>query len=160
MSLEEYVMDTDRFNKWLTLAANVGVFIGLILVAYEVDQSGTNLELTASSDTADGFVQAMEVLAQNEELARLIFRAESSYSDLDDFDKWRVSKYLDGFTTMASQDYLVTLRTDRDIGSMEEDWRENMRLQMYREYWARKQGRFRPEFQEFINGILEEPNDR
>jgi len=153
-------MKSDAINKWLTLAANVGVIVGLILVAYEVDQSGTSLELTASSDTADGFVQAMEVLAENEELARLIFKAEQSYDELDDFDKWRVSKYLDGFTTMASQDYLVTLRMNRDVSSMKEDWRENMRLEMYQDYWEKSEGRFRPEFRNFINDILAEINDR
>ena len=153
-------MKSDDINRWLTLAANVGVIVGLILVAYEVDQSGTNLELTASSDTADGFVQAMEVLAQNEELARLIFKAEHSYTELDDLEKWRVSKYLDGFTTMASQDYLVTLRMNRDVSSLKADWRKNMKLQMYQDYWAQSEGRFRPEFRDFINGILAELSDR
>ena len=102
----------------------------------------------------------MEVLAENEELARLIFKAEHSYADLDDFEKWRVSKYLDGFMTMASQDYLVTLRMNRDVNSLKADWRENTRLQMYQGYLARREGRFRPEFRDFINGILTEVNDR
>ena len=85
-------MNSDGWNKWLTLGANLGVFVGLILVAYEINQSGTHLELAASSDGVDNFTQAMEVLAQDEELSKLIFRAERSYDELDDFEKWRVSK--------------------------------------------------------------------
>lgn len=38
-------MKSDSLNKWLTLGANLGVFAGLVLVAYEINQSGTQLEL-------------------------------------------------------------------------------------------------------------------
>jgi hypothetical protein len=140
----------------LTLVANVGVIVGLILVAYEINQSGTSLELSASSDGVDNFTQAMEALVQNEELARLIYKAENSYEDLDDFDKWRVSKYLDGFLGMSEQDYRVYLAMNEGEEELAflDDWRENMRLPMYREYWAESRGRFNSEFRLFIDEIL------
>jgi hypothetical protein len=37
-------MNTDSTNKWLSLAANVGVLIGLFLVAYEVRQTNAALD--------------------------------------------------------------------------------------------------------------------
>ena len=141
-------MKPDSLNKWLTLGANLGVFAGLILVAYEINQSGAQLELDASADGTDNFTQAMETLVQDKELSSLIYRAEQSFEDLDDFEKWRVSKYPDGYMTMSQQDWLVY----REIGgtgsnkAFADDWRENMRLQMYREYWLRSKGRFDPEF--------------
>ena len=149
-------MDKDRLNRWLTLGANVGVIVGLILVAFEINQSGTSLELAASSDGVDNFTQAMEVLVQNEELARLIYKAETSYQDLDDFDRWRVWKYLDGFMSMSQQDYRVYLAMN-DKGeelAFLDDWRENMKLPMYREYWSNSKGRFSYEFRQFIENIL------
>ncbi len=48
-------MNSDDWNRWLTLGANLGVFVGLILVAYEINQSGTQLELAASGDGTDNF---------------------------------------------------------------------------------------------------------
>jgi len=149
-------MKAGTWNQWLTLGANFGVFAGLILVAYEVDQSATQLELAASADGTDNFVEAMEVLAQNEELSRLIYRAERSFEELDDFEKWRVSKYLDGFMTMSEQDYLVyrEINDKEPATGFEDDWRENMKLPVYREYWQRSQGRFSPEFRSFINKIV------
>ena len=155
-------MNSDNLNKWLTLGANLGVFLGLILVAYEVNQSGTSLELAASSDGVDNFTQAMEVLVQDEDLAKLIYRAERSFEELDDFEKWRVSKYLDGYMSMSGQDYLVqTKMSDANTASgMKDDWRENMTLQMYRDYWSRSEERFNPDFRRFINEILTELNDR
>ena len=151
-------MDNNSLNQWLTLGANVGVIIGLILVAYEINQSGTSLELSASSDGIDNFTQAMEVLVQNEELARLIYKAENSYEDLDDFDKWRVSKYLDGFLGMSEQDYRVyrAMGEEEEDLAFRDDWRENMRLTMYREYWAESSQRFNSDFRRFIEEILED----
>jgi len=32
-------MDMDRLNRWITLGANVGILIGLILVGYEIRQN-------------------------------------------------------------------------------------------------------------------------
>jgi len=61
---------------------------------------------------------------------------------------------------MASQDYLVTLIMNRDVSNMKEVWRENMRLKMYQEYRENSEGRFRPEFRDFINDILAKINDR
>ena len=37
-------MNSDGFNKWLTLGANIGVLFGLFLVAYEVRQTNTSLD--------------------------------------------------------------------------------------------------------------------
>jgi hypothetical protein len=45
------------------------------------------LELAASADGTDNFTQAMETLVQDEDLSRLIYRAEQSFKDLDDFEK-------------------------------------------------------------------------
>ena len=32
-------MDADNLNKWLTLVANIGVVIGLVLLIYEIRQN-------------------------------------------------------------------------------------------------------------------------
>jgi len=154
------LMNSDSLNKWLTLGANLGVFAGLILVAYEINQSGKQLELAASADAVDNFTQAMETLVQDEDLSRLIYRAEQSFDDLDDFEKWRVSRYLDGYMSMSEQDYLV-LSEIGDTGldaAFEDDMREYMRLLMYRVYWQQSQDRHGTKFQEFVNKILADLN--
>jgi len=43
---------------------------------------------------------------------------------------------------------------------MADDWRENMKLQMYLDYWSNSERRFKPEFRNFINDILAELHDR
>lgn len=149
-------MNSDRLNSWLSLGANLGVFAGLILVAYEINQSGKQLELAASADGVDNFTQAMETLVQDEDLSRLIYRAEQSFEDLDDFEKWRVARYLDGYMSMSEQDYLVISQINA-VGSkagFRNDMFEYMKLPMYREYWRQSQDRHDKEFRNFVNEIL------
>ena len=151
-------MNSESLNKWLSLGANLGVFAGLILVAYEINQSGKHLELAASADGVDNFTQAMETLVQDENLSMLIYRAEQSFEELDDFEKWRVARYLDGYMSMSEQDFLVYRQinnTGQDAAFVD-DFREYMRLPMYRDYWLRSQGRHGAEFQQFVNEILAE----
>lgn len=45
-------MDSDRLNKWLTLGANVGVLIGIILLVIELNQ---NRDMMRSHLKAQGF---------------------------------------------------------------------------------------------------------
>lgn len=153
-------MKSEKLNKWLTLGANLGVIAGLILVAFEINQSATNLDLAVSSDGVDNFQQAMEALVQDEDLARLIYTAETAFSELDEFDRWRVAKYLDGYFSMSEQDFrvLVTM-SDAGTGGFRDDWQENMALPMYQDYWSHSEKRFEPGFRRFISDILVELGD-
>ena len=153
-------MNSDRLNRWLTLVANIGVITGLILVAYEINQSGKQLEIAASADGVDNFTQAMETLVQDENLARLVFRAERTFEELDDFERWRVNRYLDGYMSMSEQDYRVITQIDGgDLAGFDHDMREYMRLEMYREYWSQSADRHGPGFRQYVNGILNDLDD-
>lgn len=147
-----------NWERWLTLGANLSVFAGLILVAYEIAQSRAQLELTASADGTDNFVQAMQVLAQDDGLSRLLYKAEHSYGELDHFERWKLYKYLDGYMTMSEQDFRVYVDTNDDAieTTFRRDWRQNMALPMYREYWNDRAARYSNAFRNLIDGILGE----
>jgi hypothetical protein len=152
-------LDSDRLNRWLTLGANLGVMAGLILVAYEINQSGKQLEIAASADGVDNFTQAMETLVQDENLSKLIYRAEHSFDELDDFERWRVKRYLDGYMSMSEQDYLVITQIGGgDLAGFGADMREYMSTPMYRDYWRQSRDRHGPDFQRYLDSILTELN--
>jgi hypothetical protein len=148
-------MNLDSLNKWLTLLANVGVFAGLVLLAYEINQTQQQLEIASLADSTDNFTQAMEILAQDEDLSALVFRAEHEFDELDDFERWRINKYLDGFMSMSEQDFHVI--KDIDEGTLEGfgyDWNRFMKQPHYRAYWEENEKRFGNEFRAFVNNIL------
>ena len=65
-------MITETFNKWLTLLANLGVVIGLILLIVELDQNSELMEAQINQMRADATVQKWAGWADSEYLAPLI----------------------------------------------------------------------------------------
>ena len=53
-------MDTDKLNRWLTLTANVGVLVGLILLLFEI---GQNTDLMRAQIAMDRSVSQTEILS-------------------------------------------------------------------------------------------------
>ena len=83
-------MDSDGSNKWLSIASNVAVFVGLVLVAYEINQTQRQMEISELADAADDFTQSMQTLSESDSLAELLYLAETDYDSLDDFQRWRL----------------------------------------------------------------------
>ena len=46
-------MDSDRVNRWLTLGANIGVVVGLFLVAIQIRQDAELTKVQLFSDHTD-----------------------------------------------------------------------------------------------------------
>ena len=61
-------MNADSINKWLTLAANVGVMIGLILLFVEIDQNSNLLRAQIHQARSDAHVANRMQLADSEYL--------------------------------------------------------------------------------------------
>ena len=63
----------DRVNRWLTLAANIGVLLGVIFVGYELRLSTDLAKLTARQEIAhDSYVTALTI-AGDEGLAEAVY---------------------------------------------------------------------------------------
>ena len=148
-------MRLDKLNGWLTLLANIAVFAGLVLVAYVIGQAQRQLELAALADTTDYFTQALAGLTHDPGLSELLYRAQTGFEQLEDFEKWRVFKYLDGFVTMSEHDYLVMQDIGEvDLGGFHYDWEEFMTQGHFRAYWGAHEERFGAEFRAYVNGLL------
>ena len=53
-------MNTERLNTWLALTANVGVIVGLIIVAVELNQNSDLMRIQISQNRADAAMAANE----------------------------------------------------------------------------------------------------
>ena len=146
-------MTSDDWSRWLTLAANLGVIGGLVLVAFEINQTQTQLRNDALADGSDNYTESMEALAQDEGLSNLIYRAETGFDELTTFERWRVERYLDGFMVMSEQDYLVLRELEGGLVSFRYDWERNMTKPHFRAYWLANENRFSDEFRSFINEL-------
>ena len=70
-------MNADNANKWLTLAANIGVLIGLVLLLLELRQNTELARVQITQMRSDSFVQRRWSHADSEYMAPLIAKLGS-----------------------------------------------------------------------------------
>lgn len=77
-------MKTDRLNAWLSLGANFGVLIGLIILVVELDQNNDAIRAQIHQARSDNFESFMIGLADTEHLLPALtkFRAAGGTRDL------------------------------------------------------------------------------
>jgi hypothetical protein len=76
---------SDRTQGWLTLAANLGVIISILLLAYEINQS-TNATIAAASEgLTEHSLVFMSARLDNEVVARATYKSRHG-QELDEFE--------------------------------------------------------------------------
>ncbi len=99
--------NADKVNRWLTLGANLGVLIGLVLLIIELDQNGDLVRAQIHQARSDNFEAFMVGVADTELLLPALqkFRAAggardlSSLQELDPIERQRVRRYYQGRLT-------------------------------------------------------------
>ena len=77
-------MDSDTISRWLTLGANVGVLIGLLLLALEIRHNTQATQAVLHQDILGYARDHTELLIsdENKELANIVFRGETEPDSL------------------------------------------------------------------------------
>lgn len=70
-------MNLDSLNKWLTLAANIGVIAGIIFLGLELQQNNELLEAQTRYNHKETRANNMSAFSNNSELAEIIVKAGS-----------------------------------------------------------------------------------
>ena len=70
-------MESDKINRWLTLGANIGVLIGIILVVVELDQNREMVQAQTRNDISQQLTNRLLTMASNAQLASVKRRAEA-----------------------------------------------------------------------------------
>ena len=93
---EVKVVDSNKLNSWLTLAANVGVLLGLILLVVEIQQNTAASRAETSQAIIDSSRNFLVQIAMDEEFARIRDIRQSGETELSDMDAIRFSAYSRG----------------------------------------------------------------
>ena len=64
-------MDLDKLNKWLALAANIGVIAGIIFLALEVQVNTTAIRSSTIQAITDASANSLQLLSSDAALAQL-----------------------------------------------------------------------------------------
>ena len=102
-------MNADSINKWLSLGANFGVVIGLILLIIEINQNSALVQAQIHQSRSDQHVSNRIQIANSELLIPVIQKFESegglsNLSAIDGFTELEVARFKE-FITAYHQDY-------------------------------------------------------
>jgi hypothetical protein len=64
-------MKADRVNRWLTLGANTGVLIGIIILLVELNQNATVVKAQISNERSGQGVDLFMAIAESPELSKI-----------------------------------------------------------------------------------------
>ena len=70
-------MNADKVNRWLTLGANIGVLLGIILLVAELNQNSAMVRAQTRNEMSKTLVELLSLTAGNGELARILRRANA-----------------------------------------------------------------------------------
>ena len=85
-------MNLDSTNRWLTLAANIGVLAGILFLAYEIQQNTVATRLEAASNFNDSFSEIELFVAGNPEFAELLARGRDG-GEVSGVDQLRLTVF-------------------------------------------------------------------
>ena len=70
-------MDSNQLNRWLTLGANIGVLVGIILLVMELNQNREMARAQTRNELSMGIVGIQSGVAENSELASVLAKARA-----------------------------------------------------------------------------------
>ena len=150
-------MDSDRINRWLTLGANVGVLIGIVLLIVELDQNHEAVQAQTRSTVSQGIVDYMSLVAGNSELASLRRRIDlgEEATEEEQYRYGLITRALVRYWENVHYQYRQGLYDDAEFAAHREAIRGYFAYSKAMvEFWcANKHGMSR-EFAQEIDGLL------
>jgi hypothetical protein len=152
-------VNSDRLARWLTLAANLGVLAGIILLIMELDQSRDMMRAQIRNEMSQGIVDLLQVPAANEQLASVLYRAhageELSPTELFQF-KLRTNALFRYWENVHYQ-YRVGLYDVTEFSRQKSAWQASMlNSPLGQEYWCQVRTLYSPEFTKEMDNLIDD----
>ncbi len=113
-------MDSDGLSRWLTLGANVGVVIGLVLLLFEIRQNSDLMRAQIAMDRTNISMQTFSDWANGGEVARIEAKLFEENDGFPNVIGWR-----DQLTTEERRRYFYRMRVR--FFELRNDWYQCMR---------------------------------
>jgi hypothetical protein len=151
-------MDSDRLARWLTLGANLGVLAGIILLIVELDQNRDMMRAQTRHELAMGIVNLLQVPTSNEQLADVMYRANSG----DDITPRELYQFhlrtnaLFRYWENVHYQYRVGLYDEIEFDKQPNAWKASMTHSARAvQYWSTVRTLYSPEYTAEMDSLLE-----
>ena len=154
-------MDSDRLNRWLTLGANLGLLIGIILLVIEIDQNRDMMRAQIRNEMARSLTDFLSFPIGDHEFADTLIRAGAgepltATEDLQ-INAWHdlVFRYWENSHYQYRQDLYDESEFSRSVDAIAAVIGENP--SMYR-YWCKERLLYSALFMEFMDELFGGPS--
>ena len=141
-------MDSDRINRWLTLGANVGVLVGIILLIVELDQNREMMRAQTRNEISVQVVDLLSQVATSDELSILLLRSQSGepLSDQETIQFQNRSRAMLRYFENVHYQYRQGMYDEQEFSGQREAWRRFASNAAYKPIWCAWRETFSPEF--------------
>lgn len=150
-------MNADSVNRWLTLGANFGVLIGIILLLVELDQNATMVRAQTRTELSNGIVDLLGLSANNAQLASLIRRADSGVElTPDEYLQYQHRSYaLFRYLENLHYQYREGLFDEAEFSTQREAWKTYLNSsKAVVTIWCNYRVTISPEFRAEVDSVL------
>lgn len=151
-------MTADTLNRWLTLVANIGVLIGIVLLLMELNQNELNMRAQTRTDLSNGIIEILHVSASNPQLASLIRRADDGEElSADELQQYRHRSYaLFRYLENIHYQYRLGLYEENEFSAQRNAWGSYLnRSSAAQAAWCNYRLTVSPEFRAEVDGLLQ-----
>ena len=154
-------METNKVHKWLTLAANIAVLGGLILLAYQINQ---NIEITKAQLTNDYYLADMqfELAMMGDEPVKSWIKAVYTPDQISREDAAIIDRYFNFGLVQLNR-----LRRMHQVGLVDDDWvggidylRWHLGNEVGRRWWSHFKAVYPEDFVHMVDKALADSDYR
>ena len=149
-------MRADSVNRWLTLGANIGVLIGIILLLAELNQNSTMMRAQTRSEVTAELIDVTAGVWNDADFAD-IHRRGNLGEELTELERYRFRyHYLGVFRYFENVHYQYRqgLFDETEFAAQKEAWKGVMSSELVVEFWCGYGNSVSPEFRAEIDNLL------
>jgi hypothetical protein len=158
-ALLEMFLNMDSINRWLTLAANVGVLAGIVFLAYELQQNTVATRVEAASNFNSSFSEIELFIAGNPEFAKLLTKGREG-TEINGSDQLRLWVFYNQVLRQWQFTHYQYVSEVFDEGS----WQAQRAFMLevmsgdagLLDHWQQHENQYSPAFNTVIDSIVDE----
>ncbi len=150
-------MKPDKVNRWLTLGANIGVLIGIILLVVELDQNREMIRAQTRNDISQQLSNRLLIIASDSQVASVMRRAEAGEELTADEEHQYFIYWVANMRDWENIHYQYRngMFDDREFYAEKSTWQSLIsRNKAFARNWCLTRQNYSPEYAAEINNML------
>ena len=154
-------MNSDRLNNWLTLVANMGVLLGLVVLVYEVRQNTQALRNETDVAIYSLGAELGNVVIDNPDVAALMIQArDAGLNSLSPADQFRLSILYSGLVDRLELQHRLYTRNDVELDPDSIVFPADvLSVPAFRNWWEQNKQIYHPDFVPFFDRMIRDNSE-